>query len=152
MALTYDQGYPARPVLPDAPSEDEQAEYDAALVAYTRNLRILDVARAISRNLFPDVEAPNITGRPWPRELRIADAALTLADDYAPDAPETLRDEAAIRAAGWIRDNDPALSSRAMSTDAGSDTVTFRASTAGSALRASGGTGLLARYVTRRAV
>ena len=153
MALTYDEAaFPRKPIEPDNnPTPEEQAAYDAAVVVYERNIRIVEVARAIGRTLSLD-EAPNPTGRPWPRDLQIADVALTLADDYAPEAPQNLRDEAAIRAAGWIRDTDPALASRSESADqAGSNTVTFRAST-GSALRASGGTGLLARYVSRRAV
>ena len=151
MAVMYDRQVPPKPVLPDNPTPEEQAEYDAALIVYARNVRVYYVARQIGRAIFPD-QVPAINGAPFPRDIDIADVAVTLADDYAPDAPEHLRDEAAIRAAGWIRDTDPALASRSMGGgDAGTDAVTYRASS-GAALRASGGTGLLARYVSRRAV
>ena len=40
-----------------------------------------------------------------------AKVAITLADEYAPDAPIDLRDEAATRTAGWLRDMSPALAS-----------------------------------------
>ena len=141
---------PTEPVRPVNPTPEEQAEYDAALIVYARNVRVYYVACQIGRAIFPDQVPPPTP--PYPRDVDIADVAVTLADDYAPDAPEHLRNEAAIRAAGWIRDTDPALASRSMGGgDAGTDAVTYRASS-GAALRASGGTGLLARYVSRRAV
>jgi len=83
------------------------------------------------------------------RGLARAEAAIALADRYAPDAPASLRDEAAIRAAAWIRDCEPGFARRSLA-DAGSSLDTeYRPSTAG-ALRASGGMGLLTAWRVRR--
>lgn len=85
----------------------------------------------------------------------LVDVAITLADGYAPDAPQSLRDEAAVRCAGYLRDTgaEPGIASRTDSNENSgiSNTVTYRAA-AVNPLRASGGTALLARYVSRRAV
>lgn len=83
----------------------------------------------------------------------IAAVARTLADEYAPDAPQSLRNEAAVRAAGWLRDMSPALASETRADENSGVSITrqYRGAAA-NPLRASGGTAILARYVSRRAV
>ena len=158
MAVSPDwrESYPAAPEPPaelDPGATDEaRAARAAALATYNRSMRVWFVARQISgRTFFPTVEVPE-TEAPAYRTLSTADVAVTLADDYAPGAPVGLRQEAAIRAAGWLRDVDPAAAQRTVDEggDGGSDAVTFRPATGG-ALRASGGMGILTRYRIRRA-
>ena len=85
-----------------------------------------------------------------------AKVALSLADEYAPDAPLDLRNEAAERTAGWLKDMSPALASESEietyeSGKSHTHTRQFRPSAA-NPLRASGGMAILAKYVVRRAV
>ena len=102
----------------------------------------------INRVLTALKRRPN---EPPGRVATVVDVAITLADDYAMAAPEHLRDQAAVRAAGWLLDSNPALASRSYGSESSGLTGTEHFRT-GSALRASGGTALLARYVPRRAV
>ena len=81
-----------------------------------------------------------------------ASVAVTLADEYAPEAPIELRNEAATRTAGWLRDMSPALTSETLTYETGHSTTRQYRASAAHPLRASGGMALLARYVPRRAV
>jgi len=81
-----------------------------------------------------------------------AKVAITLADEYAPDAPIDLRDEAATRAAAWLRDMSPALASEAETYESGRSHSRQYRTAAANPLRASGGMAILAKYVVRRAV
>ena len=141
---------PVAPVLPDNPTPAQQATYDAALVVYQRNARVWYVATRIIRGSIDWPSKVSIVG-PDGGDVGIAGVAVTLADEYAPDAPQHMRDEAAVRAAGWLRDTDPALMARTEPTIDGPVSVQYRTTT-GNALRASGGMAILSRYVTRRAV
>ena len=42
---------------------------------------------------------------------RIIDAATVMVEDYAPDAPEALQNEAMVRLASWLYDQDPTAAS-----------------------------------------
>ena len=128
-----------------------------------RNERVHDVAARADggRDGFKAIRGkpgPNDDVEPPSRRLLIADVAVTLADAYAPAAPQNLRDEAAVRAAGWLRDRSVALASQSFSRADGSSEITrtltehFAGAAGANALRASGGMALLARYVVRRAV
>ena len=141
---------PVEPVLPDNPTPEQTAAHAAALMKYSLNLRVWQVAIRIAKpSIWPAAAA--IDG-PVGGEVAQARVAVTLADEYAPDAPEHMRDEAAVRAAGWLRDTEPALMARTSPDEEGAAvSVQYRA-TAGNALRASGGMAILSRYVTRRAV
>ena len=143
------QKAPVAPVLPDNPTPAQQATYDAALVVYQRNVRVWYVATRIKHPSPWPGEA--IVQGPDGGDVSIAGVAVTLADEYAPEAPQHMRDEAAVRAAGWLRDTAPALMARTEPTVEGPVSVQFRTTT-GNALRASGGMGILSRYVSRRAV
>lgn len=149
--------YPDRPAAPAALAEDataeERAAHAAALEIYARSMRVYFVAGLISGGTyFPTMEVAGDPRRPGYPALNTADTAVTLADDYAPAAPVGVRQEAAIRTAGWLRDVDPAAAQRSHSDggEGGDDAVTFRPAAAG-ALRASGGMALLTRYRVRRA-
>ena len=83
-----------------------------------------------------------------------AKVAVTLADEYAPNAPIELRNEAATRTAGWLRDMPRgAIASETVTSDVSgrTDAIQYR-TTAMNPLRASGGMAILTRYVVRRAV
>ena len=80
------------------------------------------------------------------RDTELATAAAALVDRYAPDAPATVANEAAVRTAGWLRDSEPAFD--AVSIDG--DNVNYRPPNA-SPLRASGAAALLSPYRVRRA-
>lgn len=168
MSPDWRAAWPYRPSLPDAPdpgaTEVERAAYLVAHATYTRSVRVYDVARLISREAyisrsrFADPHVPLDARTPEYYVLDIADAAIQLADDYAPGAPEGLRNEAAIRAGGWLRDVDPAASQvsrareegNAYGRESSTTAVSYRPAAAG-ALRASGGMALLSRYRVRRA-
>lgn len=90
--------------------------------------------------------------------LSIADATRlhavcsALVERYAPGAPDDVKSEALIRAAGWLHGQTPAmLPIRVL--DVGGDAVKIEPRTpAASALRASGGAALLSLWRVRRAV
>lgn len=84
--------------------------------------------------------------------LRTAATAITLADEYAPDAPIDLRNEAAVRAAAWLRDVSPSRSSETETYESGRSRSRQYRPAAANPLRASGGMAILAKYVVRRAV
>ena len=172
MSAAWDEAWPDPPsppawdeAWPDPPSppadlepgatDEEQQQHAAALAVYRRSLRVVYVAGQIGggagRPFFPELNTD--TTKASYREMLQADSAIYAVDEYAPAAPASMRTEAAIRMAGWLRDVDPAAASithAASGDDGGSDAVTFRSS-AGSALRNSGAMGLLSRYVVRRA-
>ena len=78
---------------------------------------------------------------------RLGATAAALVDRYAPAAPETIKREAVIRCAGWLRES-PAYGARSESQ--GDISTTFTPSATG-ALRASGAMGLLSAWKARRA-
>lgn len=65
---------------------------------------------------------------------RILATATALVTAYAPDAPDAIHDESAVRCAGYLMDSDPSGSSPG----------------GPNALRSSGAAALLSRYVVRR--
>ena len=154
MAVDWRQSFPEPPEAPaplaDDATDGERAAHEAATATYQRSARVWYVARVIGKTYFPELDPPNISGKPSFRECQQADSAIELVDRYAPAAPESLRNEAATRTAGWLRDVDPAAGSRRHGGEDGSDEVTFRPASSG-ALRASGGMGLLSTYRVRRA-
>ena len=77
---------------------------------------------------------------------RLLPVAVALVDRYAPDAPEAVRDEAAIRCAGWLVDQ-PSAAVRSVTTG---DLSTDYTPTMVSALRHSGAMGLLTFWKIRR--
>lgn len=151
--------YPDRPAAPAAldedavppPTDQERAAHAAALKTFGRSMRVYFVAGQISGGTyFPELDPPGKPLKPGYPALNKADTAITLADDYAPGAPEGIRTEAACRCAGWLRDVDPAASQETHGSEDGTDSVSYRPAAAG-ALRASGGMALLTRYRVRRA-
>ena len=142
--------YPTEPApLAQDATDEARTEHAAALATYERSMRVWFVARSIAGGTyFPELDPPTV--KPSYRELNQSDVALTLADGYAPAAPEGIRNEAATRCAAWLRDVDPAAASVSHGGEDGTDAVTYRPPSSG-ALRASGGTGLLSRYRVRRA-
>ena len=78
---------------------------------------------------------------------RLGATAAALVERYAPDAPQAIKDEAVIRASGWLR-MSPSYGARMESE--GEISTTFSPSATG-ALRASGGMSLLSPWKIRRA-
>ena len=154
MAVDWRKSWPDPPEAPaplaDDATDGERAAHEAATATYERSARVWYVAGVIGTIYFPELDPPNLSGKPSFRDCTQADVGIELADSYAPTAPESVRTEAATRTAGWLRDMDPAAGSRRHGGEDGSDEVTFRAASSG-ALRASGALGLLTRYKVRRA-
>ena len=78
---------------------------------------------------------------------RVGATASALVERYAPGAPDVVRDEAAIRVAGWLRE---APSYGARSESEGEISTSFSPSMT-SALRASGAMAMLSPWKVRRA-
>ena len=78
---------------------------------------------------------------------RLGSTAGALVERYAPDAPQAIKNEAVIRAAGYLREQ-PAAAARSESTG---DISTVFAATHTSALRHSGAMALLSPWKVRRA-
>ena len=85
-------------------------------------------------------------------EIEIAGAAVIFCNQVAPNAPEAILREAAIRLAGWLYGNRPHVSEHEH-TDPSGTTIKLRfnnsAATA-NGFRASGASALLSRFVERR--
>ena len=79
---------------------------------------------------------------------RLHAVVVGLVERYAPDAPEAIQNEAAIRCAGWLAES-PAGAIRSETT--GDVRTVFDVARASSALRHSGGMGLLTAWKVRRA-
>lgn len=94
----------------------------------------------------PGDGAVTVTDPPSGPELDMARAALNMCFHHAGCAPYRVGIEAAIRCAGWLRDNDPAVAARDV-TDGTS--ITPRAAASG-ALRGSGAMAMLSPYRVRR--
>ena len=77
---------------------------------------------------------------------RLLGVATELVDRYAPGAPETVKNEAAIRCAGYLHEQPHA----AIRSESVGDISTSYAATHMSALRHSGGMALLSPWKQRR--
>ena len=77
----------------------------------------------------------------------LGSAAAALVEDYAPGAPQPIKNEAVIRCAGWLAEQ-PRASIRSEQVG---QIVTGYATSGLSALRHSGGMGLLTTWKVRRA-
>ena len=78
---------------------------------------------------------------------RLHPVAVALVERYAPEAPEAVQNEAAIRCAAWLADQ-PAAGVRSMRT--GDVSTSFDGARALGALRHSGAMGLLSPWKVRR--
>ena len=81
------------------------------------------------------------------RVQALGETAATLIERYAPAAPDSIKRESAIRAAGWLKEQ-PAAAVRSESTG---DISTSFAPSMQSALRHSGAMALLSPWKIRRA-
>ena len=79
---------------------------------------------------------------------RLRPVAVALVERFAPDAPEAVQDEAAIRCAGWLAES-PAGAIRSETT--GDVRTSFDGARSMGALRHSGAMGLLSPWKVRRA-
>ena len=78
---------------------------------------------------------------------RLGATAAALVEKYAPDAPDPVKDEAVIRASGWLR-QAPSYGAR---TESEGEISTSYTPTMTGALRASGAMALLTGWKVRRA-
>ena len=86
-------------------------------------------------------------------EVEIAGAAVVFCCQVAPNAPEAILREAAIRLAGWLYGNRPHVSEHTIKDQSGTEiSLRFNNSAAtANGFRSSGASALLSRYVVRRA-
>ena len=96
-------------------------------------------------SLYGDTDPAAVENDVWDR---LGSSAAALVENYAPSAPQPVRDEAAIRAAGFLAGSDPAYSRSGL--QAGNLQVDVTRSGV-SALRHSGAMALLTRWKARRA-
>ena len=83
---------------------------------------------------------------------RVGAAASALVEREAPGAPQPIRDEAVIRAAGWFLDARPAVrSTKIASADGTSYDREFNTSSHAAGFRHSGAKALLSAWKVRRA-
>ena len=85
--------------------------------------------------------------------MEIAGAAVAFIVDVAPKAPLAIGREAAIRLAGWLLDNRPAVVSHEITDPSGTSIRLQFANLAATSngFRHSGASALVARYIQRRA-
>ena len=85
--------------------------------------------------------------------MEIAGAAVAFVVDVAPKAPESIGREAAVRLAGWLADNRPAVVSHEITDPSGTAVKLQFANMAATAngFRHSGASALVSRFVRRRA-
>ena len=84
--------------------------------------------------------------------MEIASAAVVFIVQVAPKSPEAIGREAAIRLAGWLLDNRPAVVSHEIADPSGTIVKLQFANSAATAngFRHSGASALVARYILRR--
>ena len=83
---------------------------------------------------------------------RLLQVVTDLVETYAPLGPESVQNEAAIRAAGWLADSPPSSIARTDAVTGSVETeIEYGPALRYSALRASGAMGLLSGWKQRRA-
>ena len=84
--------------------------------------------------------------------MEIASAAIVFLIEVAPKAPESIAREAAVRLAGWLLDNRPAVVSHEITDPSGTTIKLQFANSAATSngFRHSGASALVARYIHRR--
>ena len=85
-------------------------------------------------------------------EIEIAGAAVVFCCQVAPDAPEAILREAAIKLAGWLYGNRPHVSEHTVKDPSGTEiSLRFNNSAAtANGFRSSGASALLSRFIVRR--
>ena len=85
-------------------------------------------------------------------EIEIAGAAVAFCCGVAPEAPEPIMREAAVRLAGWLYGNRPHVVEHEITDPSGTTTkLRFNNSAAtANGWRSSGASALLSRYIVRR--
>ena len=85
-------------------------------------------------------------------EVEIAGAAVIFCCQVAPDAPEAILREAAIKLAGWLYGNRPHVSEHTVKDPSGTEiSLRFNNSAAtANGFRSSGASALLSRFIVRR--
>ena len=93
-----------------------------------------------------------MTNRLASTAMEIAGAAVAFMVHVAPAAPESIGREAAVRLAGWLLDNRPAVVSHEITDPSGTVVKLQFANTAATAngFRNSGASALVSRFIVRR--
>ena len=115
---------------------------EAALAALTTRVKARITESTVGMTAAPDATA-----------MEIASAAVVFIVEVSPRAPEAIGREAAIRLAGWLLDNRPAVVSHEIADPSGTAIKLQFANMAATAngFRHSGASALVARYIQRRA-
>ena len=114
---------------------------EAALAALTTRVKARITESSVGISAAPDATA-----------MEIASAAVVFIVEVSPRAPEAIGREAAIRLAGWLLDNRPAVVSHEITDPSGTAIKLQFANMAatGNGFRHSGASALVARYIQRR--
>ena len=114
---------------------------EAALGALTTRVKARITESSVGISAAPDATA-----------MEIAAAAVVFIVEVSPKAPEAIGREAAIRLAGWLLDNRPAVVSHEITDPSGTAIKLQFANMAatGNGFRHSGASALVARYIRRR--
>ena len=114
---------------------------EAALAALTTRVKARITTSTVGMSAAPDATA-----------TEIASAAVVFIVEVSPKAPEAIGREAAVRLAGWLLDNRPAVVSHEI-TDPSGTTVKLQfanLAATGNGFRHSGASALVSRYIRRR--
>ena len=115
---------------------------EAALAALVSRVKARITESSVGMSAAPDVTA-----------MEISSASVAFLVEVSPRAPEAIGREAAIRLAGWLLDNRPAVVSHEITDPSGTTIKLQFANHAATAtgFRHSGASSLVSRFIRRRA-
>ena len=122
-----------------------------ALIGNLTEAQLADMTARVAARITS--ESVGMTAAPAATATEIAGAAVVFIVDVAPKAPEAIGREAAVRLAGWLLDNRPAVAEHVIRDPSGTEiTLKFANHAAtGNGFRHSGASALVSRYIVRRA-
>lgn len=122
-----------------------------ALIGSLTEAQLADMTARVAERIA--AESVGMAAAATATAMEIAGAAVVFIVDVAPKAPEAIGREAAVRLAGWLLDNRPAVAEHVIRDPSGTEvTLKFANHAAtGNGFRHSGASALVARYVVRRA-
>ena len=125
----------------------------AAPVASDGGRDVADLSQEQINNVIPLVADAITKGTAGTVETRIATVALQTCNDYAPGAPESILQEAAIRHAAWLLGTPAhATAKKIMAPEGSAIELSYaNAQATANGFRSSGASSMLSRYVVRRA-
>ena len=122
-----------------------------ALIGELTEAQLADLSARVAARI--EAESVGMMTAATETATEIAGAAVVFIAAVAPRAPDAIGREAAIRLAGWLLDNRPAVAEHVIRDPSGTEVTLKFANMAatGNGFRHSGASALVARYIVRRA-